>query len=310
MSASKNRPRWGELPQRVRRQISELAGGEVAAAENCEGGFSPGFASRLTLADGRRAFVKAMDADEWPLQATTHRDEAWVSAALPQAVPAPRFLGSADDGHWVILAFECADGAEPSLPWRARELAQVVAAAGAMSQALTPSPVSVPPEHPRLGGWAELAADAVGLAKLPAVSAWAARNLDRLSELELVGLAVARGGTLVHFDALPHNILRTDRRVLFVDWPHARLGAPFIDLLTVLASAGDCGIDLEELLASQSVTAGTEPGALDAVLAALTGFWLAGGLAEVPEALKPIAAAKLRLGRGALSWLQRRLGVC
>src|SRR5215469_7093425 len=141
MSASKNRPRWGELPERVRRQISELVGGRVEAAENCEGGFSPGFASRLTLADGRRTFVKAMDADEWPFQAPFHRDEARVSAALPQAVPAPRLLGSADDGHWVILAFECAEGAEPSIPWRRGQLVQVVAAAGAMSQALTPSPV-------------------------------------------------------------------------------------------------------------------------------------------------------------------------
>jgi Ser/Thr protein kinase RdoA (MazF antagonist) len=308
MSASKNRPRWGELPLRVRCQISELAGGRVVAAENCEGGFSPGFASRLTLADKQRVFVKAMDVDEWPLQATFHRAEARVAAALPQAVPAPRFLGSADDGHWVILAFEWADGAELPMPWRPDELSQAVAAAGAMSQALTPSPVSVPANHTRLGGWADLAADTGALAKLPDFSAWAAGNLDMLIELERAGLTVARGDTLVHFDALPHNILRTDRRVLFVDWPHARLGAPFIDLLTVLASAGDSGIDLEELLASQSVTAGTEPGAQDAVLAALTGFWLAGGLAELPPALKPIAAAKLRLGRSALSWLERRLG--
>jgi hypothetical protein len=308
MSASKNRPRWGELPLRVRHQISELAGSRVVAAENCEGGFSPGFASRLTLADKQRVFVKAMDADEWPQQATFHRAEARVAVALPQAVPAPRFLGSADDGHWIILAFEWADGAEPAMPWRPGALSQVVAAAGAMSQALTPSPVLVPADHPRLGGWADLAADAGALAKLPYFSAWAAGNLDMLIELERAGLAVARGDTLVHFDALPHNILRTDRQVVFVDWPHARLGAPFIDLLTVLASAGDSGIDLEELLASQSVTAGAEPGALDAVLAGLTGFWLAGGLAELPPALKPIAAAKLRLGRSALSWLQRRLG--
>jgi len=308
MSASKNRPRWSELPPSVRGQISELAGGQVVATQNCQGGFSPGFASRLTLADKQRVFVKAMDAGEWPLQAAFHRDEARVAAALPQAVPAPRFLSSADDGHWVILAFEWADGSEPSLPWRAGELSQVVAAAATMSQALTPSPVAVPADHPRLGGWADLVADAGALGKLPEVSAWAARNLRMLIELEQAGLAAARGDTLVHFDALPHNILRTDRRVVFVDWPHARLGAPFIDLLTVLASAGDAGIDLEPLLACQSVTAGAEPGALDAVLAALTGFWLAGGLAELPDALRPIAAAKLRLGRSALSWLQRRLG--
>lgn len=308
MSGSKNRPRWSELPSPVRGRIGELAGGRVVAAQNCEGGFSPGFASRLTLADGRRAFAKAMDADVWPLQATFHRDEARVAAVLPRTVPAPRLLGSSDDGHWVILAFECAEGAEPSMPWRAGELSEVAAAAGAMSQALTPSPVAMPAEHPRLGGWAALAADARARAKLPADSAWAAQYLDMLSELEQSGLAAARGETLVHFDALPHNILLADHQVLFVDWPHARLGAPFIDLLTVLASAGDTEIDLDSLLAGQAVTAGVEPGVLTAVLAALTGFWLAGGLADLPSALRPIAAAKRTLGRSALTWLQRRFG--
>lgn len=143
------------------------------------------------------------------------------------------------------------------------------------------------------------------------MSGWAARNVDRLSELERAGLAAAHGNALVHFDVLPHNILRAGSRVLFVDWPHARLGAPFIDVLTVLASAGDSGIDLDALLADdagQAVIAGAGQGALDAVLAALTGFWLAGGLADAPPALRPIAAAKLTLGRSALSWLQRRLG--
>ena len=308
MSASKNRPRWSALPARVQDQIRELAGGQVVAAENCEGGFSPGFASRLTLAGGQRVFAKAMDADEWPLQASFHRDEARVAAALPRAVPAPRFLGSVDDGHWVILAFECADGEAPSVPWRADELTQAAAVASTMSQALTPSPVAAPADHPRLGGWAELAADDAAAAKLPAVSGWAARNIGVLTELEHAGLAAARGETLAHFDALPHNILRTDRRVLFVDWPHARLGAPFIDVLTLLASAGDAGIDLDPLLARQAVTADVEPGSLDAVLAALTGFWLAGGLAELPPALQPIAVAKLAFGRSALCWLQRRLG--
>src|ERR1700758_2631393 len=93
MSASKKRPRWGELPAGVHDQICELAGGRVVAAENCEGGYSPGFASRLTLAGGLLAFAKAMDADAWPTQAAMYRDEARVAALLPATVPAPRFLG-------------------------------------------------------------------------------------------------------------------------------------------------------------------------------------------------------------------------
>jgi hypothetical protein len=52
VSASKDRPRWDELPGRVRRLAEALAGGRVIRAESCPGGFSPGFASRLTLAVG------------------------------------------------------------------------------------------------------------------------------------------------------------------------------------------------------------------------------------------------------------------
>ena len=306
MSASKNRPRWSELPPSVRGRISDLAGGRVVAAQNCEGGFSPGFASRLTLADRRRVFAKAMDAAEWPSQAVMYRAEARVAAALPGTVPAPRFLGWIDEA-WVILAFEWVDASEPARPWRHGELSQVAAAASAMSLALTPSPVRVPADHLRLGGWAELAADAGARAKLRQVSAWATRNLDILSDLERAGLAAARGNTLVHFDALPHNILRTERRVWFVDWPHARLGAPFIDVLMVLASAGADGFDLDELVWRQPVTDGVDGATIDGVLAGLTGFYLAGALADVEPGLAPIAAAKLELGRGAVSWLQRRL---
>ncbi len=298
MSASKNRPRWSELPLPVRQQIEDLAGGRVVAAESCEGGFSPGFASRLTLASGRRAFAKAMDAAAWPFQATMHADEARVAARLPDGLPTPRFRGWTDDGQYVILVFDCADGAEPARPWRAAELAQVAGAISRFSQSVTPSPVRLLADQPRIGGWSELASDAAGTKCAGWVRPWAAARADWLAELESAGLQAAQGDTLVHFDALPHNILRTDSEVLLVDWPHARLGAPYIDLLMVLASAAGDGLDPEPVLQAQPVGRDAGPAAIDGVLAALTGFWLAGGLAEPEPGLEPIYAAKLALGRG------------
>jgi aminoglycoside phosphotransferase (APT) family kinase protein len=166
----------------------------------------------------------------------------------------------------------------------------------------------VPAEQPRIGGWAELAGDRAALGRLAGVSVPAARHLAELLALERAGLAAAHGTSLVHFDVLPHNILCAGHQVWFVDWPHARLGAPFIDLLMLLGSAGSDGIDLDDLLAAQPVAAGPDRGTIDAVLAALAGFYLAGALAETAAAFRPIAAAKLELGRGTLSWLQRRLG--
>jgi hypothetical protein len=319
MSASKNRPRWSEMPALVQRQIEELVGGRVVAAENCDSGFSPGFASRLTLAGGRRAFAKAIDVAAWPSQVPTYCDEARVAAGLhaagladtgpADAATAPRFLGSRDDGLYVILAFECIAGSEPARPWQSGELAQVAAAVSRLSAVLTPSPLAVPDDHPRLGGWAGLAEDRPALTRLPAVSAWAARHLDQLIMLERRGLVAARGTTLVHFDALPHNILLTGDRVVLVDWPHARLGAAFIDLLMVLASAAADGIDPDPVLRAQPAARTVNDADVTAVVAGLTGFWLAGALEEMPPGLGPIAAAKLHLGRGALWWLQRRLGV-
>ncbi len=94
---------------------------------------------------------------------------------------------------------------------------------------------------------------------------------------------------------------------MFVDWPHARLGAPVIDLLMVLASASADDIDPEPLLMSQRIARAAAPGDIDAILAAVAGAWVAGGLACAEPGLGPIAAEKRRLGRGATTWLQRRL---
>jgi len=315
MSASKDRPRWAGLTPDVRAKIEDLVGGRVVAAQNCEGGFSPGFASRLTLSGGGRVFVKAIDVLAWPDQATIYRDEVTVATQLPAWVPAPRLIGTRDDGLHVILAFEWADGAEPRQPWRPAELAQVAGAVSAFSLAATPSPVPLPRDRLRLGGWAEIAADEPGRSRLRLLDPWAADHLGELCDHEQSGLrAAAAGDTLVHFDALPQNILRmrTDGQVLLVDWPWARQGAAVIDLLMLLASAGGSdginGIDLDALLAAQPVARETTtPAEVDGILAAITGFWLAGGLSTADPGLAPIPAAKLALGRGALRWLRRRL---
>jgi hypothetical protein len=298
MSASKNRPRWNDLPARVQCQIEGLVGGRVVAARNCPGGFSPGFASTLALADGGRAFAKAIDICTWPCQAAFYQDEARNAAGLTQAglahaLPTPRLLGSCDDGRYVVLAFEYVDGREPDSPWQPDQLATVAAAVARMSALLTPSPLTVPEDHPRLGGWAELAADSRSVGRLRALSDWAGRHLDRLIALERLGLVAARGTALVHFDVLPHNVLLTAEGAVLVDWPHARLGAPVIDLLTLLASAAADGIDPDPVL--RAVPVASDPRDIDAVLAALAGFWLADGLGPMSPGFEQIAAAKLHL---------------
>jgi hypothetical protein len=129
MSASKNRVRWHDVPAAVQERIARLVGAPALEAASCPGGFSPGPAPRLTLANGRRGFVKVMDCAAWPLQADMYRDEARLAAVLPVGLQAPEFLGCDDDGSWVILGFTCIEGKVPARPWHVEQLARVVRAA-------------------------------------------------------------------------------------------------------------------------------------------------------------------------------------
>ena len=62
MAASKKRLLWNELPESARAQIEKLAGGQVVAAENCEGGFSqPPAARRIKRLLQRPSFLSHLN---------------------------------------------------------------------------------------------------------------------------------------------------------------------------------------------------------------------------------------------------------
>ncbi|HKS91738.1 MAG TPA: hypothetical protein VJQ83_07400, partial [Tepidiformaceae bacterium] len=86
------RLQWHELPGHVRAALEARLGSLVAEAISQPGGFSPGLASRLVLADGRRVFVKAVSGAQNRESPAIYRQEARYAAALPAEVPAPRLL--------------------------------------------------------------------------------------------------------------------------------------------------------------------------------------------------------------------------
>lgn len=149
---------WRTLPHSVSAGIEDVLGSTVTMATSQPGGFSEGLADRLELADGRRAFVKAVDTAAAPGVHAFHRWEIAVTGALPSGAPVPRLLGSYDDGQWVALVFEDIDGALPAQPWHEAELERVLDAVTGLADRLTPAPqFNVPLPAPRLGGWTRLA---------------------------------------------------------------------------------------------------------------------------------------------------------
>jgi hypothetical protein len=168
---------WADAPEWLRDEVEARLGGRVAEAATQPGGFSPGVATRLRLADGRRAFVKAVGPEPNPDSPGIHRREARVMAALPRSAPAPRLLWSLDRRGWVALAFEEVAGAQPALPWRPGDLGRVLEMVAAMATALTPAPAGIPLLGDRLRddfvGWRRVASDADPRAVTTALAAWA-----------------------------------------------------------------------------------------------------------------------------------------
>lgn len=305
---------WEQLPGAVRQALQARLGSPVVHAATQPGGFSPGLAARLRLADGRRVFVKAAGPDPNPHTPALHRTEARVTAALPATAPSPRLLWSYDHHGWVALAFEDIEGKLPTLPWRLGELQRVLGAVAELAVTLTPAPVAAPSVATRLGeafsGWQQLAAAAEhGRDDLAGLDPWARRHLGRLIALEQTWPLAAAGRTLLHLDLRADNLLVTPTRVMVVDWPWAAIGAAWVDLLVLLPSvAGQGGPQPEPLFGRHPVARGVDPDAVSAVLAALAGYLVRESRQPPPPGLPALRAFQSSYSRPALAWLRRRTG--
>lgn len=314
-AAAGQRLEWQQLPPDVRRRLEARLGSAVVEARTQAGGFSPGVASRLLLADGRRLFVKAVGPAPNPHTAGMHRREGEVAARLPRATPAPRLHWIDDEDGWVALCFDDVDGRQPALPWRDGELRRVLDMVVSLSDVLTPSPISATPFAHELEssfdcfrGLAAGNAD-VSPEALHQVEPWVLRNLDRLALLEGSWQEAAAGASLLHSDLRADNLLLTEDRVVVVDWPHVSVGAPWIDLLGMLPSiAMQGGPEPADVFDAHPVARGAEPDAVDAVLCALAGYFAVNALRAAPPGLPTLRPFQQAQGEQAVRWLRHRTG--
>jgi hypothetical protein len=324
---------WEDLPASVRGWAEGSLGSPVVMAASQPGGFSPGAACRLRLADGRRAFLKAVSASANPHSPGMHRREGAVAAALPPDVPAPALLGQYDDGEWVALLFADVDGVPPAEPWQLPQLIQVLGAVAELHRICTPSPVKAVPSvadylAEDLRGWRKFASRRLvgsnpdgpadprrdGPADpdpdlLAGLDDWSARHLDRLAELEPRWTDAAAGTTLLHGDLRADNMLITEDGVVFVDWPHACTGAPWFDVVAFAPSvAMQGGPDPEWLLGRARSANGADPDAITAVVTAVAGYFTWQAQLPAIQGLPTVRAFQGAQGEQARAWLRRRTG--
>ena len=301
---------WAEVPDAVQAWAAEVGGGVPHAAHDKAGGFSPG-ATAVLDCPARPIFVKAVGAALNAESPEFHRREAVVSASLPALPQVPQLLDVYDDGDWVALAFVAVDGRPPAHPWDPAELQAAAGALGELHERLTPNPVpNLRLAADRLaalfGGWADLAARD----RLPAgLDEWTAGNLDRLAELESGWRDAVAGSTLLHCDVRSDNFLVTADGVVLVDWPHACVGSPVLDLVVWAPSVElEGGPAPEALLALHGAASAVDRDVLAVMVAAFCGFLVRHSLQPPPPGLPTLRAFQAAQGAVALAWLRRVTG--
>ena len=294
---------WPHLPPAVRALVQERCGSPVVDAQSQGAGFTPGFASVLTCADGSRHFVKAASAKAQRTFAASYREEARKLAALPDGVPAPRLLW-VEDGDWVVLGIEHVEARAPHRPWRAAELDAVLDTLEVVARELTPAPASL-----GLGAFAD------EVAGWPAYWDHVAATRPDLPHLaEAAALAtrvdeVTAGDTLVHTDVRDDNVLlRPDGTALLCDWNWPSRGAAWLDSLFLLIGPRGDGVDTDAVLATRPLLADVPPDDVDAALALVIGYFLKSADDPVPPTSPYLRDHQRWQGEVLWQWLCERRG--
>lgn len=295
--ATAQRPRWAALPATLRSTVEARLGSAVVDARSQDAGFTPGLASRLLLADGRRFFVKAASTEQTAWVVDAYRRECEVTAALPPGTHAPRALWTVDHAPWFLAVHEDVEGRHPERPWREDELSTVLAMLTEHARLLTP-----PPSDLVLAPVVEELATELGLV----------RALDLPWRDECVTLAeralAEPTTTMVHTDVRDDNILLTADGAVTVDWNFVATGPAWFDTVMLLVSAHGDGLDTDAVLAREPLTRDVDPDLVDGLLALLLGYFSWAAVQEHVDTSPHLRTHQAWYRDATWSWLSSRRG--
>ncbi len=312
---------FSALPIHIVRTIDIALGDPIISTTSIDHGFSPGVACIARTFGGQEFFLKAACSIPNEQAGAFHRKEIIVASRLGPDVPAGRLIWSFDEGApgWVVLVYEVVHGHSPELPWRAADVDLVVDALNRLATTLTPSPI-LEADIGTLAGSGVLGSGCWGRIRMqiedPAsfeshikLDEWVERNLDHLIALERRIDDVIVGDTLLHLDIRGDNMLITDEGVVIVDWPHARIGAAWVDAVAFAPSlAMQGGPEPEDFIARIEVARAADPDAVTVCVAEMAGFFTYNSLLPPLDGLPGLREFQAGQGAVARRWLARRTG--
>ncbi|MDF2561176.1 MAG: aminoglycoside phosphotransferase [Microbacterium sp.] len=305
--ADRLRPEWTALPLVLRARIVDVIGGRFVRDDPAQSGFSASYAGVVTTTKGK-AFVKACARDWHPDSLHFLRAEMQVLATLPPTV-APAVLGEVDETAGSALVLEAIDGHHPGSPWTVDDLHSIAATLRILSSTKAPLDLgdaadSMLPDFTR---WEQISLDERLLAGLPIL---VRERMSDLLRIEQDFCAAVGGDVIAHDDVRADNILISDGHARFVDWPHARRGAPWIDLPFLLPSVEASGGPACEEAWPLFEEHGAPPvhDMLPVISAFASYLWFAQEQPEIPQ-LPGLRAFQRAQAGPALRWLAALLQV-
>ena len=276
------------------RRLAALVVAEPVEWTPRAGGYSTAERYTVTLADGRRVFAKAADAEH---MAAWLRREHEVYASLRGSF-IPDLIGFDDDGTRPLLVVEDLSHADWSPTWTPERVALVRAALDELHA--SPAPPNTSPVRETFAGWFGrwriVEADPEPFLSLGLRSrAWLEERLPAI--VEAADEALVDGDAVIHLDVRSDNLCTLDGRAVLVDWNFVSFAAPELDL-----AGWACSLALEGGPSPWELLPGS-PG----FAAFVSGLFAAVAGLSPPETAPMVREFQARQLAVALDWLDREL---
>lgn len=271
-AATAQRPDWSELPLALQASLETAVGATVVQAVSQRSGFTPGFAARLRLSDGRGVFAKA-GSSEYPWLLDALDAEATKITLLPAGVPVAPLLHdlswSDDDRTWRMLIMKEIDGAPPARPWTDHQAQLAIEAVNRGSQLLDPAPSGY--------AWGTLLDDLDGEAATWALlimkEPWV-RYAAEIERLLAESDVLLDGTALLHLDLRDDNmIIDVNNQVWLCDWNFPGTGPVWVDLITIMIAMYGDGLDVETMINNSPLITAADCDAINCLLVLLLGYF-------------------------------------
>ncbi len=316
------KPPWQTVPIQVRRAVAAALGSEVQRGVRVWGGYGPTPTYRLRLADGRRAFFKAAapDSNEFIQRAYIREARNYNELGGLIGPWSPACYAAFEMDGWRVLLLEDL-GPKSAPPWPPALARGVARAYGEFHRATlgTTLPEWLPRPERQLAGTGRYWRLAAGAGELRDVAALAGESREAaLGWLEVAAPTLAQASealaaapephALLHFDTRSDNLRWRRGRLYLLDWPHAGIGPPEIDVVAFAQSVFIEGGPAPERVMDWYAERGPVREAMvDAAVAWLAGFMARAAWQPELEGLPRLRLFQRQQLAVCLAWAARRL---